>query len=201
MPQLPVELIVMIINLADENDSAINWCRATEGNGLLYKAAMTQQWKSTYICVADLAAAPVEYDDKENIHHSQILECGRMAKANRDPQSKINQAVRAGQYIRRLYFDLRPDTLEPPGAYPPNYHGCETTYLTAEYSAEILLPRLTSLETLILDGCVTNNIAKWIPASCRFLKVRLNRSEIPFRGEDNALNDDPCPPLYAKPEE
>ena len=206
MPSLPLEVMVMIISNADY-ESAINWTLATEEHAFLHKEALAHRWEETYICAADLAAAPGEYesdkyegdrreygndegnseDDESDseplymtLRRSRIVECGKLGKANRDPQSKLNQAARAAKYIRNLYFDLRPSEIQYPGAYPPGYDAEEPTYETAEYSAQTLLPHLTKLDSLVLDGCVSDGILAVVPA-CRHLTVRPNFTEHSFR--------------------
>ena len=210
MPSLPLEVIIMIIQKADY-ESAINWTLATEGDSFLHKEALAHRWAETYICAADLAAAPGEYefvngeykaarreyedyeedynDDEgasefeiryQALKHSRIVACGKLGKANRDPQSKLNQAARAAEYIRHLYFDLRPSDIQYPGAYPPGYDAVEPTYETAEYSAQTLLPHVTKLDSLVLDGCLSEGILAVVPA-CRHLTVRPNFIEHSFR--------------------
>ena len=202
--QLPLELIVAIIRQADEHgDAANSWCFATEGNSLLHKEALARRWRNTYIGGCDFMAAPGEYVDTGGLPMSEtvgyeedeiedipkIVECGKLAKANKDPQSKLNQAIRAGSYVRHLYLDLRPRGLEQPYKYPDGYKGTIHTWDTAKYSAKSLLTSSTNLEALTLDGCVTNQILEFVP-SCRSLTVRVHVTDNEYRlsgaGETNA---------------
>ena len=208
--QLPLELVVAIIKQTDKNDyAATNWCLATEGNSFLHKEALARRWRNTYIGGCDFMAAPGEYRDggttsmSETVEYEadeieampQIVECGKLAKANQDPQSKINQAIRAGIHIRHLYLDLRPRGLEQPYKYPDGYKGTIHTYDTAKYSAKSLLTSLTDLEALTLDGCVTDQILEFVP-SCRSLTVRVHLTGDEYRlSGASATNAELGPPL------
>ena len=181
LSQLPLELIVLIIKCTDsESNSATNWCLATEGSTLLHKEALAHRWRDTYIGGCDFMAAPWEYEDLETEAEHEIVECGKLAKANRDPQSKLSQAIRAASHIRRLYLDLRPRGLEQPYKYPDGYEGLEHTYDTADHSARSLLTSSTGLEALTLDGCVTDRILESV-SGCESLTVRVHLTDDGFR--------------------
>ena len=187
--QLPLDLVVTIIKQTHpESDDAANWCEATEGNSILHNEALFHRWRDVYIGGYDLMAAPGEYEHYEPDTDPQAIECGKLATANRGPQSRINQAIQANHYVRYLYLDIRPRALEPGYKYPDGYRGLVHTSTTAEYSARELLKSLSNLEVLVIDGWVTNDIAKFIP-SCRSLTVRPHFSGSSFRDPVTNFND------------
>ena len=196
--QLPIELIILIIQSEQNLVSQCNWCWATRGSSVLHAAALAHRWCKTGLRWRDLQLDPSEYEDEI----SALVEpdSGKAVQGMDDfgaklcawnvdkhfrynrisPVSLINRLIRLdhglmpAQYVRSLDLDLGLDTA------PSEFAGPSRQSMI--YSLGLLFPHLRSLESLTLRWAIYDETLDAIglmnPSSLRQLVLDVGKPRI-----------------------
>ena len=219
--QLPTEILLLLIECSDDEETSRNWCRATRCSANLWPRALAHAWTSAAVTASDLVAAPNHYpllsprpvpeedladgdddsDDEDKLNPSRRTVAAALFKHNAvNPESLLNEllspnpsGVRPAHFIHDLVLDLRIQT------FPSNYPSQPSEEVII-YTLSRLFPQLRAVENLSVDGPVgdwfVEAISKHIypEASPKFKRLTVRKQYTKYHYYSDKFGERPYEP-------